>query len=108
MPPNPPTPPEQTALILQPGAGLATLPHGNSPALSEIITRSLVHLRTSKSLATRHREPGEECEFEIAPGVIMRMCWIPPGEFHMGSQLVLQWHPKMDCASVARRLLFPA
>ena len=56
--------------------------------VSEIITRSLVHLRTSKSPATRHREPGEEREFEIAPGVMMRMCWIPEGEFMMGSQLV--------------------
>ena len=83
--PDPPTPPEQTGLILQPGAGLATLPHGNSPALSEIINRSLVHLHTSKSLATRHREPGEERDFEIAPGVMMKMCWIPPGEFVMGS-----------------------
>jgi formylglycine-generating enzyme required for sulfatase activity len=85
MPPDPPTPPEQTGLVLQRGAGLATLPHGNSPALSEIINRSLVHLRTSQSLATRHRDPGEEREFEIARGVMMRMCWIPPGEFLMGS-----------------------
>ena len=71
MPPDPPTPPEQTGLVLQPGAGLVKLPHGNSPALSEIINRSLVHLRTSQSLAPRHREPGEEREFEIGPGVMM-------------------------------------
>ena len=69
--PSPPTPPEQTGLILQPGAGLATLPHGNAPALSEIITRSLAHLHTSQSLATRHRQPGEERDVEIAPGVMM-------------------------------------
>jgi len=30
-------------------------------------------------------QPGEEREFEIAPGVKMVMCWIPPGEFMMGS-----------------------
>jgi formylglycine-generating enzyme required for sulfatase activity len=30
-------------------------------------------------------KPGEEREFEIAPGVTMTMCWIPPGEFVMGS-----------------------
>ena len=82
---DPPKPPPQTGLVLQRPAGLATLPHGNSPALSEIINRSLVHLRTSQSPATRHREPGEECEFEIAPGVMMRMCWIPQGEFLMDS-----------------------
>ena len=29
--------------------------------------------------------PGEERDFEIAPGVKMTMCWIPPGEFVMGS-----------------------
>jgi formylglycine-generating enzyme required for sulfatase activity len=28
---------------------------------------------------------GEEREFEIAPGVKITMCWIPPGEFVMGS-----------------------
>ena len=71
MPPDPPTPPEQTGLLIQRGAGLATLPPGNSPTLSEIINRALVHLRTSQSLATRHRVPGEEREFEIGPGVMM-------------------------------------
>jgi hypothetical protein len=39
--PEPPTPPEQTGLVLQRGAGLVTLPLGTSPALSEIINRSL-------------------------------------------------------------------
>lgn len=29
--------------------------------------------------------PGEERDFEIAPGVVMRMCWIPAGHFNMGS-----------------------
>jgi formylglycine-generating enzyme required for sulfatase activity/serine/threonine protein kinase len=28
---------------------------------------------------------GEEREFEIAPGMSMTFCWIPPGEFMMGS-----------------------
>jgi len=28
---------------------------------------------------------GEERDFEIAPGIVMTMCWIPPGHFHMGS-----------------------
>ena len=83
--PEPPNPLAQTGLITQRPAGLVTLPHNSSPALSEIINRSLVHLRTSQSLATRHRQPGEEREFEIASGVMMRMCWIPEGEFLMGS-----------------------
>ena len=29
--------------------------------------------------------PGEEREFEIAPGVKMTFCWCPPGDFVMGS-----------------------
>jgi hypothetical protein len=29
--------------------------------------------------------PGEEREFEIAPGVTMKFCWVPPGKFMMGS-----------------------
>ena len=29
--------------------------------------------------------PGEEREFEIAPGVMMTFSWCPPGEFMMGS-----------------------
>ena len=53
--------------------------------MSEIINRSLVQIQTSKALAVPQRRAGEECEFEIAPGVKMVMCWIPPGEFLMGS-----------------------
>lgn len=45
MNPDPPTPPEPTGLVLQRGAGLAPLTNGNSPALSEIITRSLQSLK---------------------------------------------------------------
>jgi formylglycine-generating enzyme required for sulfatase activity len=30
-------------------------------------------------------KPGEEREFEMAPAVTMTFCWIPPGEFMMGS-----------------------
>ncbi len=85
MPPEPPQLPEETSLIIQRGAGLVTLPHGGSPALSEMINRSLVHLQPSKALAVPERRAGDECDFEIAPGVMMRMCWIPPGEFMMGS-----------------------
>jgi len=85
MPPEPPKPPEKSELIIRSGSGLALRPAGDSSALSEIISRSLVHIQTSKTLAVSERRPGEECEFEIAPGVKMVMCWIPPGEFLMGS-----------------------
>ena len=53
--------------------------------MAEIINRSLVHIQTSKALVVAERRLGEEWEFEIAPGVKMVMCWIPPGEFLMGS-----------------------
>ena len=61
------------------------VPSGGSPALSEIISRSLGQIRKREAPATGQRNAGEECEFEIAPGVKMVMCWIPPGEFLMGS-----------------------
>jgi formylglycine-generating enzyme required for sulfatase activity len=76
---------EETGLLIRPGSGLAILPDGCSPVLSEIITRSLVHIQTNKALAVHKRQPGDEWEFEIAPGVNLVMCWIPPGEFLMGS-----------------------
>jgi formylglycine-generating enzyme required for sulfatase activity len=61
------------------------LKDGESSPLSEIINRSLVHIKTSKSLAVPVRSAGEVQEFEIVPGVKIVMCWIPPGEFMMGS-----------------------
>lgn len=61
------------------------LPDGGSSALSEIISRSLLHIQTSRELVVPARKAGEECEFEIAPGVKIVMCWIPLGEFLMGS-----------------------
>jgi hypothetical protein len=83
-----PLPPPETGLIIQRGAAFVTLHQAAPPALSEMISRSLVHLQPSKALAAPDLHPGEECDFEIAPGVMMRMCWIPPGEFLMGSHLV--------------------
>jgi sulfatase modifying factor 1 len=53
--------------------------------MAEIISRSLAHIQTSKTLAVIDRRAGDEWEFEIAPGVKMVMCWIPAGEFLMGS-----------------------
>jgi len=85
MPSEPPKPPEETGLIIRRGSGLAILPNGAPPVLSEIINRSLAHIQTSTSIATPKRIAGEECEFEIASSVKLVMCWIPPGEFLMGS-----------------------
>ena len=55
MPPEPPQLPEEASLIIQRGAGMVTLPQGGSPALSEIISRSLAHLRTCAAVGKRHR-----------------------------------------------------
>jgi len=85
MPQKSPNPPSESGLIISPSSGLALLPNGDTPVLSEIISRSLAHIQTRKSLAVTERRAGEEWEFVIAPGAKMVMCWIPPGEFLMGS-----------------------
>jgi len=51
------------------------------------MSRSIVHIQSSKGVALPARRAGEEHEFEIAPGVKIVMCWIPPGEFLMGSPI---------------------
>ena len=71
--------------MIRPESGLAILPGAGTSAMAEMISRSLAHIQTSRALAVPQRRAGEECEFEIAPGVKMVMCWIPPGEFLMGS-----------------------
>ena len=48
-------PAEETGLQFHPGSGLAGLPNAGTPALSEIIGRSLVHVQTSKALGMLHR-----------------------------------------------------
>jgi formylglycine-generating enzyme required for sulfatase activity len=88
-------PPTKSGLIVPSGRALAKVPVGDSSALSEIINRSLLHIQTSKTLemlqhgvsqdSSACRVAGDEQEFEIAPGVRIVMCWIPPGEFLMGS-----------------------
>lgn len=55
MSPEPPKQPVETGLIIQREASLVTLPNGGSPAMSEMINRSLVHLQTSKALDLLHR-----------------------------------------------------
>jgi formylglycine-generating enzyme required for sulfatase activity len=76
---------ELNQLIIPSSTGLITLPDGNPPALSEMISRSIAHIRPSRAMVVTARRAGEEREFEIAPGVTIVMCWIPPGEFLRGS-----------------------
>lgn len=82
---EPLNPSQGTGLQILREARLAKLPNGDSLALTEIISRSLRHIQTSRDLVLPARKAGEECEFEIAPGVKIVMCWIPPGQFLMGS-----------------------
>jgi formylglycine-generating enzyme required for sulfatase activity len=42
-------------------------------------------LKALPKLKMEGGKAGEERDFEIAPGVKITMCWIPPGEFLMGS-----------------------
>jgi formylglycine-generating enzyme required for sulfatase activity len=46
-----------------------------------LVTSLLVALR----LVAAEPKPGEERDFEIAKGVTMRFCWIPPGKATLGS-----------------------
>ena len=85
MHPENPEPATKSGLIVRPESGLAILPGAGTSAMAEMISRSLAHIQTSKALTVPQRRAGEECEFEIAPGVKMVLCWIPPGEFLMGS-----------------------
>lgn len=85
MPQEPSDQSRQSGLIIRRDAELAILPNAASSALNEIISKSLAHIQTCKTLTVPERKGGEEREFEIAPGVKIVMCWIPPGEFLMGS-----------------------
>jgi hypothetical protein len=51
---HPITPAEDGLVIRQP-TGLVSLPEGGSPALAEIISRSLAHIQTSKALGVLYR-----------------------------------------------------
>ncbi len=87
MPEEFPIPPAVSGLVIRQSTGLASLREGDSSALSEIISRSLTHIQANRALALPVRRPGEEQEFEIAPGVKIVMCWIPPGDFLKGDDL---------------------
>ena len=85
MHPEHPKPAKEFGLIVRPESGLPILPGAGTSAMAEMISRSLVQIKAGKALTLPQRRAGEDCEFEIAPGVKMVMCWIPPGEFLMGS-----------------------
>jgi|GEM_PF-433058 len=63
---------------------IPTVEGKNVPVLSDQFPSepSVAGEETAKPLGTK---PGEERDFEIAPGVTMTFCWIPAGEFLMGS-----------------------
>ena len=55
MDPEQSPPSEKTSLLTQSESGLANISSNDSPALSEIMSRSLIHIQTSKILTARHR-----------------------------------------------------
>ena len=55
MPEEHPLAPAENGLVIRPSTDLVRLPEGGSSALSEIISRSLVHIQASQSLGTLHR-----------------------------------------------------
>jgi len=83
---------EETGLRIVRDSSLALLPKGSTPALEEMVGRSLAQIRATPASGMNQSgcelvvglRAGDEREFEIAPGVKIVMCWIPPGEFLMG------------------------
>lgn len=55
MNPEQSPPNEKTSLLTQPESGFSNISSSGSPALSEIMSRSLVHIQTGRILTTRHR-----------------------------------------------------
>jgi formylglycine-generating enzyme required for sulfatase activity len=84
---------EETGLRIVSDSSLALLPKGAAPALEEMVSRSLAQIQINQTSAlgqsggelVAQLKAGDEREFEIAPGVKIVMCWIPPGKFLMGS-----------------------
>ena len=76
--------PTESSIIVQSPISLVGLPDCATAALPGI-SQPLAHIPKSKALVVPEYRAGEEQEFEIAPGAKIVMCWIPPGEFLMGS-----------------------
>jgi hypothetical protein len=55
MPEKFPIPPAVSGLVIPPSNGLVGLPEGGSPALSEIISRSLAHVQAGSKSSARHQ-----------------------------------------------------
>ncbi len=60
MPPEESKASDKHGIIIRPSTGLVSHPNGDSPALGEIMTRSMVHIQTSKALEMRHRVGEQE------------------------------------------------
>jgi formylglycine-generating enzyme required for sulfatase activity/serine/threonine protein kinase len=54
-------------------------------AAEEQRAAELAKAKSTNEEASKVTKAGEERDFEIAPNVKIKMCWIPPGEFMMGS-----------------------
>lgn len=85
MPAEPPKSPEIESFLIRPSTGLVSVPNGGSPALSEIINRSLVHIQTSKTLGRLHRIGDHELQW---PDYQLVSIWaeqlnVPPAEVLM-------------------------
>ncbi len=84
---------EETGLRVLSDTSLALLGKSASPVLDEMVSRSLAQIQSNRtsgliqsgSELVAPLKAGDEREFEIAPGVKIVMCWIPPGDFLMGS-----------------------
>ena len=94
MPTEPPKSPEIKSFLIRPSTGLVSVPNGGSPALSEIINRSLVHIQTSKTLGRLHRIGDHELQW---PDYQLVCFWAeqlntPPAEVLIN---LLKYKPKL-------------
>jgi formylglycine-generating enzyme required for sulfatase activity len=84
---------EESGLRIVRDSSLTLLPNEGTPALEEMVSRALAQIRSNPTSGLIQStgelaallKAGDEREFEIAPGVKIVMCWIPPGEFLMGN-----------------------
>jgi formylglycine-generating enzyme required for sulfatase activity/predicted Ser/Thr protein kinase len=83
---------EWLATVLAPTAQTAALP---SSRVAPVIRQGPVASSAGSDSFEPEPQAGEEREFDLVEGCKIRMCWIPPGEFLMGSP-ECEWGRRKD------------
>jgi len=101
--------PEEAGLLIRPSTGLVSLPDGGSPVMAEIISRSLVHIQTSKALGILHRIGEHELygpdyrlicawaeELRADPGDMLKKLVSPTAVFRKNGELRCWARPQLE------------